>query len=55
MRLIDNERMKHNMFEFALAWIFLFIGIVTQTPTYFIASGVFAVAGQVEKLRKGDK
>ena len=35
------------MIECVLAWIFLFVSIVSLNPNYFIASGVFAVAAQI--------
>ncbi|MEE1357647.1 MAG: hypothetical protein UHG68_08820 [Clostridia bacterium] len=40
------------MIEAILAWLCLFIGAVTQNANYFIASGVFAVAAQIELYRK---
>ena len=40
------------MIEAILAWLCLFIGIVTKNANYFIASGVFAVAAQIELYRK---
>lgn len=44
------------MIEAIFAWLCLFIGIVTQNANYFIASGVFAVAAQIELYRnKGGK
>lgn len=37
--------------EFVLAWVFLFWGIVSHNPTYFIASGTFAIAMQIGMSR----
>lgn len=42
------------MIENILAWVFLFIGIFTLNPIYFVASGVFAIATQLDSLRKGN-
>ena len=41
------------MIECALAWILLFVGIISQNANYFIASGVFAVALHLYRMRKG--
>ena len=41
------------MIECILAWMFLFVGIVSQNPNYFIASGAFAIATQIYLHRKG--
>lgn len=44
------------MFEFVLAWIMLFVGIFTGDVLYFIASGVFDIAGYIGKaIGEGDK
>lgn len=40
------------MFECILAWVFLFTGVVTQDPTYFVASGAFVIATQIDLWRK---
>lgn len=40
------------MIEAALAWISLFVGLITQNPNYFIASGCFAIATQIYLMRK---
>jgi hypothetical protein len=40
------------MIEAILAWLCLFIGIATQNANYFIASGAFAIAAQIELYRK---
>lgn len=39
------------MIECVLAWIFLFVGIVSLNPDYFIESGAFAVASQIYLYR----
>lgn len=41
------------MIECILSWIMLFMGIVTTNANYFIASGVFAVASHLYRMRKG--
>ena len=40
------------MIEGIVSWICLFIGLATRNPNYLIASGVFAVAAQIELYRK---
>ena len=40
------------MIEGIISWICLFIGLITQNPNYLIASGVFAIATQIELYRK---
>lgn len=42
------------MFESFLAWVFLFIGIVTLNPTCFVASGTFAIAARIAELKGGE-
>lgn len=42
------------MIESILAWVMLFIGVLTGNPNYLIASGVFAVASRIGMLRKED-
>ena len=44
--------MKGYTVEMILAWLFLFLGIVLRNPTYFIASGLFAIAVQIGISRK---
>lgn len=39
--------MKGYVIETILAWAFLVCGIVFKNPTYFIASGLFAIAMQI--------
>jgi hypothetical protein len=39
--------------EFVMAWICLVIGAFAGNPIYLIASGVYAVAAQIERLREG--
>lgn len=41
------------MIECILAWIFLFVGIASQNPDYFIASGIFAAAAQISRFHDG--
>lgn len=41
------------MIEGILSWLFLFCGIITQNTGYFVASGVFAIAGQIYQHGKG--
>lgn len=44
------------MIEGILSWVMLFIGAYKESPLYFIASGVFAVAAQIWLTRyEGDK
>lgn len=43
------------MIECIVAWVLLICGIFTQEAEWFIVSGVFAVATQIELLRKGNK
>lgn len=40
------------MIECVVAWICLFVGFITQNPNYLIASGIFAIAAQIELCRK---
>ena len=35
------------MIECLLAWMMLFLGLLTGNPLYLIASGVFAVASRI--------
>jgi hypothetical protein len=44
--------MKGYTVEIILAWAFLFVGLISQDPDYFTASGVFAVAVQIGMSRK---
>lgn len=41
------------MVEFVMAWACLVIGIFAGEPNYLIASGAYAVAAQIERLREG--
>lgn len=43
----------HNkyVFEFILTLIFLFCGVIFRNPTYFTASGLFAIAMQIGMWR----
>ena len=41
------------MVECVVAWICLFIGLITRNPNYLIASGTFAIATQIYLHRKG--
>lgn len=43
------------MFEIILAWIMLFVGIFKGNPLYFIASGVFSIAGSLTIMRENKK
>ncbi len=43
------------MVECSMAWILLLVGIATREAEWFIASGVFAVAYQLQELRGGEK
>ena len=46
------------MIECIVAWFCLFIGIISGNPSWYIASGVFAIAVQVDRLihkMDGDK
>lgn len=38
--------------ESIISWICLFVGLTTQNPDYLIASGVFAIAAQIELYRE---
>ena len=38
------------MIECFIAWLCLFIGIISGDPLWYIASGVFAVASQIYNL-----
>lgn len=40
------------MFECILAWYFLFAGLFAGDSTYFVASGVFAIAAQIYACRE---
>lgn len=42
------------MIESLLAWVMLFIGVLTGNPLYLIASAVYAVAARI-MLRKEDE
>lgn len=41
------------MIEGMLAWIMLFIGVLTGNPLYLIASAVYAVAARIGVLKGG--
>lgn len=45
------------MIEAGLAWIFLIAGLVSDEPIAFVASGAFAIAGQICRIadRMGGK
>ena len=43
------------MIEGILAWVVLFIGVLTRNPLYLIASAVYAVASRIGMLRKEDE
>ena len=43
------------MFEAIFAWVFLIVGIFAGDPIYFVASGVFAIATQLDQWRKDRK
>jgi len=38
--------------EFAIAWILLFIAFFSGEANWYIASGMFAIAGNINALRK---
>ena len=42
--------------EFGIAWILLLVAILSNEAEWYIASGVFAIAGNVNTIakRKGD-
>ena len=41
------------MLEAVFAWVFLLMGVITQNPTYFVASGTFAIASRIYFDMKG--
>ena len=41
------------MIDCVLSWMMLFMGVLTENPNYFIASGVFAVASYLCRMSKG--
>lgn len=43
------------MIESVLAWMMLFIGLLTGNPLYLIASAVYAIASRIGMLRKEDE
>ena len=51
---MGRER-RGNAMECILAWIFLVVGICSGNALYFIASGAFAIACQLQLLRRGER